>query len=146
MFVKTISGHYYPLASVESFWEAQDESGQKLENVKLKDGSTERLSPGEINRVLEASAHPFTAARDTYVLHHVLDDNNRLTLERAPVLGWIVSPSRGVLPVTIEGINHGLDATAPVLMPNGEVVLAMNCTYANEQCYFYEVRSADKVS
>jgi hypothetical protein len=61
------------------------------------------------------------------------------------VLAWIISPSRGVVPITIEGINHGLDGPAAILMPNGEVVVAMRCTYANEQCYFAELRSAAEV-
>lgn len=146
MFVKTISGHYYPVASVERFWEDKDESEGTIENAQLKGGSTERLCPGEINRVLEASAHPFSAARDTYVLQEVVDENNRLTVERVPVLAWIVSPARGVVPITIEGVNHGLDAPAAVLMPNGEVVVALTCTYANEQCYFAEVRSSSEAS
>ena len=142
MFVKTTRGHFFPVSSIERFWEEDDGSGGTVENAKLKDGSTERLCPGEINRIVEASAQPFPAARDTYVLQEVLDEHNRKALERAPVLGWIVSPTRGVLPITIEGINHGLPGTAPVLMPNGEVVVATNCTYANEQCYFAEIRSS----
>jgi len=56
-----------------------------------------------------------------------------------------VSPERGVVPITIEGVNHGLDGPAAVLMPNGEVVVAMTCTYANEQCYFAELRSSGEV-
>jgi hypothetical protein len=146
MFVKTLSGHYYPVASVESFWEDHELSGGKIENAKLKDGSTERLCPGEINRILEASAHPFPAARDTYVLQEVVDEDNRATVERVPVLAWIVSPARGVVPITTEGVNHGLDGPAAVLMPNGEVVVAMTCTYANEQCYLAEARSSAEVS
>jgi hypothetical protein len=146
MFVKTVSGHYYPVGSIEHFWEDKDESGGKVENARLNDGTTEQLCRGEINRVLEAGAHPFPAARDTYVLQEVVDENNRRTFDRVPVLAWIVSPARGVVPITIEGINHGLEAPAAVLMPNGEVVVANSCTYANEQCYFAELRSSAEVS
>lgn len=141
MFVKTISGRYYPVGSIEHLLEDSDESGRKVETARLSDGSSEQLAPGEICRILEADAQPFPAARDTYVLQEVVDDNNRLSIERVPVLAWIVSPARGVVPITIEGINHGLDGPAAVLMPNGEVVVALNCTYANEQCYFAEVRA-----
>jgi hypothetical protein len=62
------------------------------------------------------------------------------------VLAWILSPARGVVPITIEGVNHGLEAAAAVLMPNGEVVVANSCTYANEQCYFAELRSSAEAS
>jgi hypothetical protein len=145
MFVKTISGRYYPVSSIEHFFEEEDEAGLKLETACLVGGSTERLCPGEINRILEASAQPFAAARDTYVLQEVLDDNNRLIVERVPVLAWLISPARGVVPITIEGINHGSEAPAAVLMPNGEVVVASSCTYANEHCYFAELRQSAEV-
>lgn len=146
MFAKTLSGQYLPVGSIERFREDKDESGERIESAKLKDGSTERLCPGEINRILEASAQPFRAARETYVLQQVADEHNRLIVERVPVLAWIVSPSRGVVPITIEGINHGQDGPVAVLMPNGEVVVAMTCTYANEQCYFAELRSSAEVA
>lgn len=145
MFVKTISGRYYPVSSVEHFSRNEDESGESSETALLRDGSTERLCPGEIRRVLETSAQPFAAARDTYVLQEVVDEHNKLTVERVPVLAWTLSPERGVVPITIEGVNHGLDGPAPVLMPNGEVVVAMTCTYASEQCYFAELRSSSEV-
>lgn len=145
MFVKTISGRYYPVSSVEHFSRNEDESGESSETALLRDGSTERLCPGEISRILEASAQPFAAARDTYVLQEVVDEHNKLTVERVPVLAWILSPERGVVPITIEGVNHGLDGPAAVLMPNGEVVVAMTCTYASEQCYFAELRSSSEV-
>jgi len=146
MFVKTARGAYYPMSSVECLQEEQDEAGGRIETAKLKDGSLERLVEGEIERVTEASARPFPAAPETYVLQHVLDDENELSLERVPVLAWIVSPGRGVLPITIEGVNHGLPSNAPVLMPTGEVVVAMSCAYADEQCYFAEIKSLTKVS
>ena len=145
MFVRTVRGELVPLAVVERLWTA-DKDGQSTEQGRLKDGTVEQLAAGEIARISEAGAHPFPAAPDTYVLQEVLDENDRLSLERVPVLGWIVSPARGVLPITIEGINHGLDRTAAVLMPSGEVVLAMTCTYADEECYFAELRTSAKVS
>src|SRR5512144_2232074 len=116
MFVKTARGAYYPMSSVECLAEESDQSGATIEVAKLKDGSTERLVAGEIRRVTEASAWPFPAAPDTFVLQQVIDDDDRLSLERAPVLGWIVTPRRGVVPTTIEGINHGMDRTVPVVM------------------------------
>lgn len=145
MFVKTVSGRYYPIGSIEHLSRSEDGSEGSVETALLRDGSTEQLCLGEINRILEAGAHPFAAARDTYVLQEVLDDSNKWTIERVPVLAWIVSPERGVVPITIEGVNHGLDGPAAVLMPNGEVVVPMTCTYANEQCYFAELRSSGEV-
>ena len=145
MFIRTARGELVPLASIERLWTA-DDAGQSIEHGRLKDGTTEQLASGEIDRVAESNAHPFPAALDTYVLQEVLDEHDRLSLERVPVLAWILSPTRGVLPITIEGVNHGLDRTAAVLMPSGEVVLAMNCTYANQECYFAELRTSDKVS
>lgn len=146
MFVRTIHGEYYPLSSIERMWDETDETGQRVEQVSLNGGAVHRLPDGEIQRILDSIGHPFPAAPDTYVLQEVVDDGNRIVLDKIPVLGWVVSASRGVLPITIEGINHGLDGTAAVLMPTGEVVLAMNCTYANEQCYFAEIRSSFKSS
>lgn len=141
MFVRTARGELVPLAIIERLWTAQ-EDGQSIEHGRLKDGTVEQLASGEIERATECGAHPFPAASDTYVLQEVLDEHDRLSLERVPVLGWILSPARGVLPITIEGVNHGLDRTAAVLMPSGEVVLAMNCTYANQECYFAELRTS----
>ncbi|HEV2595294.1 MAG TPA: hypothetical protein VGU01_08870 [Sphingomicrobium sp.] len=146
MFVKTVSGRYYPIGSVEYFSKNEDGPDGAGEAAMLRDGSTERLCRGEIRRILDAGARPFAAARDTYVLQEVLDENNKRTVERVPVLAWILSPERGVVPITIEGVNHGLDGPAAVLMPNGEVVVAMTCTYANEHCYFAELRSSGEVS
>jgi hypothetical protein len=145
MFVKTVHGAYYPMSSIECLSEATGQSGEKVETARLKDGGTEQLVAGEITRITEANAHSFPAAPDTYVLQEVFDEHNRLSLERVPVLGWIVSPARGVVPITIEGINHGSDETVPVVMPSGEVVVAMDCSYLNQDCYFAEIRSS-KVS
>lgn len=144
MFVRTIREEYIPVASIERLFVEQDEEGRRLEQVRLKDGAVERLADGEIQRALDLSARPFPAAPETFVLQEVMTDGNRTTLEKVPVLGWVVSAGRGVLPITIEGVNHGLDDTAAVMMPSGEVVLAMNCTYANEQCYFAEIRTSFK--
>ena len=145
MFVRTMRGELVSLAAVERLWAAEAD-GRPAEHGSLKDGTVEDLAPGEIARVTETGALSFPAAPDTYVLQEVLDEHDRLSLERVPVLGWMVSPARGVLPITIEGINHGLDRTAAVLMPSGEVVVAMSCTYANEDCYFAELRTSAKVS
>ncbi len=142
MFVRTTRGAYYPLSSIECLSQETDEAGATIETAKLRDGSTERLVKGEIQRLNEAGAHPFAAAPDTYVLQQVLDDNDRLTLERVPVLGWIVSPTRGVVPITIEGINNGMEETVPVVMPSGEVVVAMECSYLDQECYFAAIRSS----
>jgi hypothetical protein len=142
MFVKTLSGAYFPVASIEHLSEDANESGEKVETARFKDGKTEQLCAGEIERMMEASAHPFPAAPDTFVLQQVVDEDNRLSLERVPVLGWIVSPKRGVLPITIDGINHGSGGAVPVVMPTGEVVVAMECSYLNQECYFAEIRSA----
>ncbi len=142
MFVKTTRGAYYPMSSIECLAEDKDQSGEKIETAKLKDGSTEQLVKGEIQRVTEAGARPFPAAPDTFVLQQVVDDDNRISLERVPVLGWIVSPKRGVVPITIEGINHGMDQIVPVVMPSGEVVVASECSYLNQDCYFAEIRSS----
>lgn len=145
MFVRTASGELIPLARVERLWTAE-QGGHPLEHGRFDDGCTEQLARGEIDRVFEFGAHPFPAAADTYVLQEVLDEHDRLSLERVPVLAWILSPVRGVLPITIEGVNHGLERTAPVLMPSGEVVLAMNCTYESQECYFAELRTSAEVS
>lgn len=142
MFVRTVRGAYYPMSSIECLSEETDETGQRSEFAKLKDGGTERLFEGEIRRVSEASARPFPASPDTFVLQEVVDDHDRLSLERVPVLGWVVTPTRGVVPITIEGINHGMDRTVPVVMPSGEVVVAMECSYLNQDCYFAEIRSS----
>ena len=143
MFVKTTRGAYYPLSSVECLAEDKDQSGETIETAKLRDGSTEQLVKGEIQRVTEAGARPFPAAPDTFVLQKVVDDDNRMSLERVPVLGWIVSPARGVVPITIDGINHGMDGAVPVVMPTGEVVVAMDCSYLNQDCYFAEIAASE---
>ncbi len=145
MFVKTARGAFYPMSSVECLAEETDQSGKATEVAKLRDGSTEQLVVGEIQRATEASARPFSAAPETFVLQQVFDADDRLSLERVPVLGWIVTPSRGVVPITIEGINHGMDRTVPVVMPSGEVVVAMECSYISQDCYFAEIKSS-KVS
>lgn len=142
MFVKTTRGAYFPLSSIECLLEETDETGRNIELAKLRDGRTEPLANGEIQRATEASARPFAAAPETFVLQQVLDDNDRLTLERVPVLGWVVSPIRGVVPITIEGINNGMEGTVPVVMPSGEVVVAMECSYLNQECYFAEIKSS----
>jgi hypothetical protein len=142
MFVKTARGAYYPVTSIECLAEETDQSGAAIEVAKLKDGSMEQLVAGEIRRVTEASARPFPAAPETFVLQQVFDDEDRLGLERVPVLGWIVTPNRGVVPITIEGINHGMDRTVPVVMPSGEVVVAMECSYVSQDCYFAEIKSS----
>lgn len=146
MFVKTQRGPFYPMSSIEFLSEETDESGERIETARFKDGKTERLASGEIARLTDSCAHPFPAAPETFVLQEVFDENDRMSLERVPVLGWVVSPTRGVVPITIDGINHGMDRTVPVVMPTGEVVLAMECSYLNEECYFAEIRSLPRAS
>ena len=88
------------MGSIECLAEEKDHSGATIEIAKLKDGSTEQLVEGEIQRLTEASARPFPAAPETFVLQKVFDDNDRLDLERVPVPGRIVTPNRGVVPIT----------------------------------------------
>jgi hypothetical protein len=142
MFVRTKRGAYYPVSSIDCLEEQSDPSGAAIEVARLTDGTTEQLENGEIQRVTEASARPFPAAPDTFVLQQVVDDEGTLSLERVPVLGWIVSPRRGVVPITIEGVNNGMIGTVPVVMPSGEVVVATECSYLNQECYFAEIKSS----
>ena len=146
MFVKTQRGAFYPMSSIEFLSEEEDDSGQRIETARFKDGKTERLAPGEIARLTDSCAQPFAAASDTFVLQEVFDDHNRMSLERVPVLGWVVSPTRGVVPITIDGINHGMDRAVPVVMPTGEVVVAGECSYLNQDCYFDEIKSLSRAS
>ena len=96
MFVRTARGELVPLASFERFWTAEDD-GQSREHGRLSNGATEELAAGEIERVAESGARPFPAAPDTFVLQEVLDEHDRLSLERVPVLGWVLSPLRAAI-------------------------------------------------
>ncbi|HEX6783681.1 MAG TPA: hypothetical protein VF098_03365 [Sphingomicrobium sp.] len=138
MFVRSADGKHYPIASVEHLSTGDDGS----DRAKLKEGGTVELASGELNRLLLHSGQPFPAAPDTYVLEQIDERCRTSSYARVPVLAWMLCHGRGVLPVTTEGINHGLDRTVPVLMPSGEVVVAGECTYADEDCYLDELKSS----
>src|SRR6185503_10989825 len=138
MFVRSANGKLYPVVSVDHFWTSDD----GVDNARLKDGNSIELTHGEVNRLMLHSGHPFPAAPDTYVLEEVDDRCRSSSYARIPVLAWVLCHGRGVLPITIEGVNHGSDKTVPVLMPSGEIVVAMDCIYADEDCFLDERRSA----
>ena len=138
MFVRSADGKHYPIASVEHLSTADDGT----DTAKLKDGGTVELAHGELNRLLLHSGQPFPAAPDTYVLEQIDERCRTSSYARVPVLAWVLCQGRGVLPITTEGINHGLDRTVPVLMPSGEIVVAGECTYADEDCFLDELKSS----
>jgi hypothetical protein len=138
MFVRSADGKHYPIASVDHLSTGED----GRDSAKLKDGGTVELAPGEIKRLMLHSGQSFPAAPDTYVLEQIDERCRSSSYARVPVLAWVLCQGRGVLPITIEGINHGLDRTVPVLMPTGEIVVAGECTYADEDCFLDELRSS----
>jgi hypothetical protein len=137
MFVRSADGKFYPIASVEHL--STDDEADK---ARLISGQVVELAQGEIQRVVEADARTFPAGPDIYVLEQIDERCRTSSYARVPVLAWVVSPIRGLLPVTTEGINHGLDRTLPVLMPSGEIVVAGDCTYADEDCFLNELKSS----
>jgi hypothetical protein len=137
MFVRSAEGKLYPIASVDHV--SADDGAEK---ARLKDGNTVVLAKGEVDRLMLQSAQPFPAAPDTYVLEEIDDRCRPSSYARVPVLAWVLCPRRGVLPITTEGINHGIGSTVPVLMPSGEIVVAGTCTYADEDCFLSELRSS----
>lgn len=137
MFVKSTEGKYYAVSALESLWASEGQDyGQ------LKGGETVKLQRGEVDRAVMESGRPFPSAPDTYVLEQIDERCKSSSYARVPVLAWVVIPERGTLPITSEGINHGLERTVPVLMPSGEIVVAKDCTYADEDCFLSEQRSA----
>ena len=138
MFVMSADGKHYPIASVDHLSTAEDGS----DHAKLKDGGTVELATGEIDRLMLHSGQPFPAMPDTFVLEEIDERCRSSSYARVPVLAWVLCHGRGVLPITTEGVNHGLGRTVPVLMPTGEVVLAGECTYADEDCFLNELRSS----
>jgi hypothetical protein len=138
MFVRSADGKHYPIASVEHL----STGDEGTDTAKLKDGNSIDLANGEINRLLLHSGQPFPAAPDTYVLEQIDERCRTSSYARVPVLAWVLCQGRGVLPITTEGINHGLDRTVPVLMPSGEIVVAGECTYADEDCFLDELKSS----
>ncbi|MEO7277462.1 MAG: hypothetical protein ABIW33_05515 [Sphingomicrobium sp.] len=136
MFVKSADSRYYPVSSVESLWTADGK-----DFVRIRDGATVELVRGEVDRAVIESARPILAAPDTFVLEQIDDLCRPSSHARVPVLAWIVSRERGLVPVTIEGVNHGADRVLPILMPSGEVVVAADCTYADEDSFLDALRS-----
>jgi hypothetical protein len=107
MFVRSADGKLYPIASVEHLSTADDGTDQ----AKLGDGGTVELAKGEIDRLMLHSGQPFPAAPDTYVLEQIDERCRTSSYARVPVLAWVLCQGRGVLPITTEGINHGLHRT-----------------------------------
>jgi hypothetical protein len=138
MFVRSADRKLYPIASIDHLWT----SDEGADTARLKDGNDIELAKGEIDRLLLHSGQPFPAAPDTYVLEEINDHCRPSSYARVPVLAWVVCHRRGVLPITTEGINHGSEKTVPVLMPSGEIVIAMDCTYADEDCFLDELKSS----
>lgn len=138
MFVRSADGSYYPLTSIERLWTSDD----GVEHAALSGGKDVQLEKGQIDRLMVDNGKPFPAAPDTYVLEQIDERCRSSSYARVPVLAWVMCQGRGVLPITIEGINHGMNRTVPVLMPSGEIVVAGDCTYADEDCYLDELKSA----
>ena len=138
MFVRSVDKKLYPIASVEHLW-TDDDGG---DHAGLKNGNSIELIPGEIDRLTLLGGQIFPAAPDTYVLEQIDERCRPSSYARVPVLAWTLCRGRGVLPITTEGINHGSETTVPILMPSGEVVVAMDCTYADEDCFLDELKSS----
>lgn len=140
MFVKTMNGTYYPVGRVERLWEEGSSSGSS-NKAEIRDLGVVELFYGEVRRIIEETSPVIPNGGEFYVLQHVHEEDGSISLERAPVLGWALSPDRGVLPITIEGINNGADETVAVLIPSGQVVLALNRTYETENAYLEAVNN-----
>jgi len=139
MFVKGMRGEHWPLSRVEQLWEGKNDEGRKVDYAEIADFGKVILFYGEVRRVVEETARPFPAQPGTFVLEEFEDEEGTAIWTKVPVLAWIISSERGVLPVTIEGINHDSDKTQAILTPTGQVMVAQRTVWDSEGEYRLDI-------
>lgn len=130
MFIKTKQGDYYPISKIERLW-SEGLGPQKVEYAEVQDVGTVKLELGELESVAENRYPIIAASPGFFVLESCEENNGSKTALKSPILGWQYTSERGMLPVTIEGINHFTQNTAAVLTPEGRVLIAMDRDFDN---------------
>jgi hypothetical protein len=119
-FFEDSGGTLHPISDIERVYR-EDQGLDRAYWAELRNGNTHRLAPGEFENLRHSSA-PFTsAAADHYALSVDFERDANDPVVRTPVIGWLISPEFGPMPVTLDGLNDGLAETPAVLFPNGQV-------------------------
>jgi len=88
----------------------------------LEGGTKIELAPGEFENLRRIDAPFFAATSGHYVIHLDFDGPGNDPIYKTPIVGWVNDPDEGLLPVTGDGVNDGVDSESlPIMYPDGSV-------------------------
>ena len=134
MFVKAKNGSYYPVSRIQKMW-SEGQGNASIDFAEIDDLGPVQLDYDELTSLAQSRFQPFPATPGFYVLEPISEDGGGVTLLRYPVIGWLYDSERGVLSITSEGVNHGSKHSLPVLLPDGQVNIALSVMHEDIDGY-----------
>jgi hypothetical protein len=134
MFVKTKQHDFYPISKIERLW-SEGTGPNKIEFAEIEEVGTVKLEIGEFESITENRYPIIPANPNFFVLETNHEEDGTKTAIKSPILGWQYTSERGMLPVTIEGINHFKENTNAILTPEGRVLIAMDRDFDKVEDY-----------
>ncbi len=134
MFFETIDRRLIPLSRIHIIHSARKAENQCL--VELSEGDSVFIAEREKTRLENLSITTFPAHHGTKILH-VDEEKKNITIYEAAVIGWILPPHGPALPVTVDGINDGVDSDEylPILHPGGSVTQYEEATWPDYESF-----------
>lgn len=114
-------GALYPVAQILRIAPERHDASADGREVTLINGDTCVVTSTVAEQISQVGS-VFPALAGTFVLFANGPDKARLV--KAPVIGWALGADGGVVPITPDGVNEGMDITLPVLTPDGMVTKA----------------------
>lgn len=87
--------------------------------VTLQSGDEVEVSENRIADLMRTPVQAYPAEPGTYVLTYDFDAPDAPM--KWPVVGWAITMEGETAPITMNGVNEGLDGTPHVLLPTGQV-------------------------
>lgn len=117
-------GTSYPvsqIASISGIMEVEFSSGRKgnIRIVGLLSGDTVEVTETRVQEIFTTPVHILAAQQGTFILSFDQDEPDKPN--KWPVLGWAITTDNNVFPITMNGVNEGIEQSCHVLLPSGHV-------------------------
>jgi hypothetical protein len=121
------------ILKVSPSWTVSGDDGERhVRTLVFKNGGELIVGEAAAHSLFRVALHTFPAEPGYNV---VTFDEEKEEARLQPVLGWAVTMGLGVRPITMHGVNAGLDTKPPILLPDGQVEASNGLTYKSVDAY-----------